>query len=280
MPLVFNSVAPMTGATAGQRLGRHIFPARFIAFCLILCSASAAVGEGWVDGRRADPFIFRANYSLAEEEPCYDELKQLESELVRTLALQMHGEPVELYLFRDKTTYREYLSSYYPGVPQRRALFVKHRGPGMVYAYRNGEFDVDLRHETTHALLHAALPTVPLWLDEGLAEYFEVPEADRAAANPHFKALKWNLRLGMIPRLETLENKRSVNDMGRAEYRYSWAWVHFMLHGPLEAHEELISYVAGLRTGLQQDVLSVRLKRRMPDVEQRFAQHFRNWPRE
>jgi hypothetical protein len=149
-----------------------------------------------------------------------------------------------------------------------------------VYAYRNGDFDIDLRHETTHALLHAALPMVPLWLDEGLAEYFEVPEADRAAGNPHFKALKWNLRLGMIPKLETLESKSAVSDMGRTEYRYSWAWVHFMLHGPSEAHEELISYVAGLRTGLHQDVLSVRLKRRMPDVEQRFVQHFRNWPQD
>ena len=51
------------------------------------------------------------------------------------------------------------------------------------------ELAVDLRHETTHAVLHGLLPMVPLWLDEGLAEYFEAPEANRLQRHPHFKAV-------------------------------------------------------------------------------------------
>ena len=52
---------------------------------------------------------------------------------------------------------------------------MKGRGPGKVFAYKSKALPVDVRHEGTHGLLHAALPMVPLWLDEGLAEYFEVP---------------------------------------------------------------------------------------------------------
>ena len=39
----------------------------------------------------------------------------------------------------------------------------------------------DLRHELTHALLHGVLKDVPLWLDEGLAGFFELPPDARRA---------------------------------------------------------------------------------------------------
>ena len=45
----------------------------------------------------------------------------------------------------------------------------------MVYTYWGNRIQQDLRHELTHAILHSVLKDVPLWLDEGLAEYFEVP---------------------------------------------------------------------------------------------------------
>jgi hypothetical protein len=54
----------------------------------------------------------------------------------------------------------------------------------MVFAYRGEDFETDLRHECTHALLNAALPVVPLWLDEGLAEYFEVLPQSAIARKP------------------------------------------------------------------------------------------------
>ena len=43
---------------------------------------------------------------------------------------------------------------------KRRALFVQGTDAGRVYAYRTRDLDTDVRHETTHALLHTALPFV------------------------------------------------------------------------------------------------------------------------
>ena len=47
----------------------------------------------------------------------------------------------------------------------------------------------------THAILNASLRYVPIWLDEGLAKYFETPRGDRATQNPFLDQLnqmQWN----------------------------------------------------------------------------------------
>jgi hypothetical protein len=164
-------------------------------------------------------------------------------------------------------------------VPERRALYVKGNGPGKVFVYRHAETEIDVRHEGTHALLHAALPMVPLWLDEGLAEYFEVPPGERAYDNPHRAALGWNLRLGSVAGLKRLEAKRDLAEMSAADYRHAWAWVHFMLHGPPAARRELMAYLADIQARTPPGELSQRLERRVGEPDQRLVQHFKSWKR-
>src|SRR5262249_27219000 len=152
-----------------------------------------------------------------------------------------------IYLFASAEEHKKFIQQHFPKVPYRRALFIKADGRQGVYAYRQPALDVDLRHECTHSLLHAVLADVPLWLDEGLAEYFEVSPNERAFDHPHFDALRWNMRLGMVRPIETLESRVELADMSGLDYRYSWAWVHFMLHGPEPAHRVLVEYLADLR---------------------------------
>lgn len=248
------------------------------ALCAATC-ASAEEADPWTDGFYAPPYVCRANFTLAENEPLFLQLRQLQVDVVQRLGVPATREPVELYLFRDKATYRAYVEQRFPEVPFRKALFVKGAGPGMVYAYRNSEFEIDVRHESTHALLHASLPTVPLWLDEGLAEYFEVPPEERASDNAHFSTVKRNAWFGYVPKLTALEVMQDLGEMGRAEYRNAWAWVHFMLHGPPEAQQELVRYLADLREGNPTVLLSERLSARIPDLDRAFSDHFLGWDR-
>jgi hypothetical protein len=251
--------------------------AALLAVAALLTPRRVATAQDWIDGRAQGPFVYRSTFRLADEQPLLDELAALEDDLVATLGIRPAGEQVELYLFGDDDGYRRYVSARFPEVPYRRALFVKAGGPGTVYAYRSRRFDIDLRHETTHALLHASLAGVPLWLDEGLAEYFEMPRDARAGGHPYLASMPWSIRLGIVPRLEALEAKRDLAEMGRNEYRHAWAWVHFMLHGPPEAGAELRSYLAELAAGVAAEPLSRRLARRVPDMERRFVEHFRAW---
>ncbi|HEY2893314.1 MAG TPA: hypothetical protein VGJ16_03850 [Pirellulales bacterium] len=239
--------------------------------CVAACVAFAAPIEA------AQPFLVRAEFPLNECSDLLDDLGEIQSQLTIMLRLPSAREPVHIVLFRDEAAYREYGKTHFPRVVYRRALYVKRAGAGTVYAFRGPELAVDLRHEATHGVLHASLPMVPLWLDEGLAEYFEVSPAARIAANPHLKSVKWNLRLGAVPRLARLETRQDVSDMSAGDYRDAWAWVHFLLNGPPEAHDELVRFLDDIARGAVAGQLSRRLETRLGGAEARLAEHFKGF---
>jgi hypothetical protein len=221
--------------------------------------------------------VIQATFPLGDYERILAELPELQRELVRTLGIPPAREPIHVYLFSDAEEHRRYIEQRFPNVPYRRALFIRAAGVNGVYAYRQPELDIDLRHECTHAFLHGALPVVPLWLDEGLAEYFEVPPSQRAFDNPHFEALRWNLRLGMMRTMEQMEERSELADMNAFDYRYAWAWVHYTLHGPEAAHRVLVEYLSDLRQGAPAGRLSTRLTAVVPNPPGRLVQHFKHW---
>jgi len=257
---------------------------RRLAIALLVAS-SLAVPDGncsadhWTDGRVAGPFVCRADFPLTGIESLLNDLARLQSDLLASLKIQPTTERIEIYLFHDESTYRRHLRHYFPEVPYRRALYVKRGGPGMVLAYRSRQLPVDLRHECTHALLHAVLPMVPLWLDEGLAEYFELPPSQRAFGSPHLSGVRWRVRFGVLPQIGPLEKKGDLSEMDGSDYRDAWAWTHFMLQGPVEARDELARFFADIQASVPPGLLSQRLKRRIPDLEHRLATHFKGWQR-
>lgn len=246
-----------------------------VAHCLSARPSRAAAA--WVDYRQHGPFQCRATFPLGDLTPLFQDLSALEKELQRTLAVPPAEQPINVCLLNDQQSHREVLNQLFPRVPYRRALYVQRSGLGSVYAYRHPELAVDLRHECTHALLHASLPMVPLWLDEGLAEYFEMPRPQRASDHPHLSKLRWNLRFGMIRNVESLERCRDLSEMGGVEYRFAWAWVHFMLHGPLPAHRALVHFLSDIRQGNPPGKLSERLRQALPSLEDQMSQHFKRW---
>jgi len=249
--------------------------------CVSCCwsgrSGAVLAQEPWADSRQLGPFVCQATFPLVEYDRLFAELPELQRELTRTLGLPAAHRPIHIYLFSDAQQHQQYVAEHFPKVPYRRALYIKASGNEGVFAYRQAELDVDLRHECTHALLHAVLPDVPLWLDEGLAEYFEMPPGQRAFDHPHFEALRWNMRLGMVRTIETLEERGELADMNGFDYRYSWAWVHFMLHGPEAAHQVLVEYLADLRLPVATGPLSARLAAAVPNASERFVRHFKHW---
>jgi hypothetical protein len=247
------------------------------ALLIAAAARNAQAADAWVDTRSVGPFIGQATFPLAECEPLLVELPELQRELSRTLGIPAPRQHIYIYLFADAAQHRAYIEQHFPHVPYRRALFIKEAAQAGVFAYRHAELGVDLRHECTHALLHDALPVVPLWLDEGLAEYFEVPAGQRAFDHPHYDALRWNMRLGMVRSIESLEERTDLAEMGAVDYRYSWAWVHFMLHGPKAAHRTLVTYLANLRQGGPTCRLSDQLATAVPNPTKNMIQHFKHW---
>jgi hypothetical protein len=117
----------------------------------------------------------------------------------------------------------------------------------------------DLRHEATHALLHVAVGDLPLWLDEGLAEYFEGPETLYGRNLEHLDRLPLDRAAGWTPDLARLESLKVVSEMAPRDYRESWAWVHYLLCHSTMTKAALLGFLADFHNNPTTRPLSERL---------------------
>ena len=207
---------------------------------------------------RVGQYVFHTDFPLDTTDPLFRELEDLPEQIEAELRVACGGSLIRVYLFDDEERYHACLRAKDPKLPPRSAYFFAEppKGYGMptdlhVYTWTGPRVKTDLRHELTHALLHGVLKGVPLWLDEGLAGFFEQPPANDGVNPQHLDALRNGETLrggpfrGDLARLERLS---TVNQMGRPEYQEAWAWVHFMLRGDAKARATLLEYLQALRT--------------------------------
>jgi hypothetical protein len=228
---------------------------------------------------RVSQFVFLADFELKMDQPLFRELQDLPDQIYKELQLPSSSTLIQVHLFEDRPGYERFMQSRYPELPKRRAFFVAQPhsvGNGedlLVYTFWGERIRDDLRHELTHALLHSVLKDVPLWLDEGLAEYFErPPEAQGVNAN-HLEQLLLNGSGPVKADLAHLEQLTQVQQMTPAEYRESWAWVHLMLRGKPEAKAVLAAYLQQLRTNPNPGSLEPRLAKVFPDLDDALHKH-------
>ncbi len=237
-----------------------------------------AENSPWVDEQELGPYLFRSEFPLQDVHGLVQDLGDLQQDLEETLRLQCQPQSIQIHLFQSKRSYDQYLRLRIPEGVNRQALYVpgNEAGGGRVYAYRQRDLETDVRHESTHALLHSALPYVPIWIDEGLAEYFEIPASSREKGHPHRKELRDAIRYqGWRPNIEKLETKRKLLDMNGKDYRDSWGIVHFLLHGPKEARLALDIYFEEIQSGAKETPLSQQLKKRIPHLDQAIIDHLK-----
>lgn len=226
--------------------------------------------------------VCQADFPLKEIERIMHDIELLQLDLSRYLAIPQAKEKIELCLFRNQDTYVAFLQKNFPDAPQdRRALYVKKRQGGILMVQRGKNFEIDLRHEMTHAILHASLKEVPIWLDEGLAKYFELTVDERAYGSPYLKSVRNQLRFKIVPSLSRLEKLQIIDDMGEREYKESWAWTHFLLHRSPETHKLLASYLQMLGNEKLDPNKIPRLepmiRNLLNDSKGEFLQHFKSW---
>jgi Protein of unknown function (DUF1570) len=224
---------------------------------------------------RTGPYCVYTNAPMAADAPAIRHLQSLERQLEQALGVRVppDSEPIEVYILDSPEAFRHFLTFYYPELPSRRAFFLAQGTRRVVYTYQGTRLEEDLRHEATHALLHAAVPDLPLWLDEGLAEYFEVDESREGRNAEHLARLPDDFASGFTPDLKRLEAIKDVRKMTPRDYRESWAWVHYLLNGPPTAKAALLADLADRRGGADEKPLSRRLLAADPEASARLAAH-------
>lgn len=223
---------------------------------------------------RSERLLVLSDFKLAKDHPLIQDLITLRGQVAESLRLTFDAQQVTVYLFSDQVSYRKYLDATYPGLPDRRAYFVGTPKELAVYTFWGDRIQEDLRHEYTHGLLHSALKTVPLWLDEGLAEYFEVPGDTPGTLNGEYATrLPKALANGWKPDVSRLERIEEFSQMQRFDYQESWAWMHFLMHSSPDSREVLLGYLEELKTNPKPGLLSVRLKQEYPEYQARFTNY-------
>ncbi len=161
------------------------------------------------------------------------------------------GRSMPLYLFRARDHYLSFLKRHNIDGSGSGGMFFIRRGAQGLVTYTEGRtrsmtFEV-LQHEGFHQFAYAYIgPELPLWVNEGLAEYF----ADGILVRDRMKlglandrrtlsvqsAIRQYRAIGFDDLLEMSSKQWNRNmidnpQLGSLQYDQSWSIVHFLIHG-------------------------------------------------
>jgi hypothetical protein len=199
--------------------------------------------DPWQSPTVIGSIVVESDVTVAEDHPLLLDLAKQRERMETLLELRRSNRPIHVRLLRDRSTYERYVRRHFPGFPDRRAFFVEAEGRIAVYAYWGERMAEDLRHELAHGHLHAAISHVPLWLDEGVAEFFETPERENGFHAAHARRLNARQQLGWRPDLERMEGIESADQFTQDDYAEAWAWVYYLIMGPADHRRRLVQYL-------------------------------------
>ncbi len=220
--------------------------------------------------------LIHCEATVPENHRLLDELVLRRDDVYSDLALPASDEPIHVYLFDNGDSFRRFIRGNFPSFPDRRAFFVSTDTRLSVYAHWGDRVAEDLRHEVVHGYLHAVVPGIPLWIDEGLAEFYEVPRSDDGLNTPHIQLLMQHMNSGWRPNLARLETLVAAGQMQQLDYAESWAWAHFLLKTTPSRKDTLRFFLQDVRREGNTTPLSARLyELERGDAEPAMVNHVR-----
>ncbi len=192
--------------------------------------------------------VVHSDFHLPRRHRLLDELEKRRRDITDLLNIPVSDEPIHVYLFQNEAAFTDYMQRKHPLFPDRRAFFVKNDTSLMVFAWWGSRVAEDLRHEVTHGYVHSAVNDIPLWLDEGIAEYFETPRINSGFNSPHYHLLIQKYDSGQWhPDLVRLEKIRKAGALTQMDYAESWLWVHYLLHHDVQSASMLQTHIESVR---------------------------------
>ncbi|HET9211298.1 MAG TPA: tetratricopeptide repeat protein [Thermoanaerobaculia bacterium] len=220
--------------------------------------------DSWIEVHTANFTLFsevgeRKTREIGEDlERLRDALSQLSPGLTLSSPI-----PTNIYVFRSASSFQPYQRIYNGKPLDSGGYFLGQQLAN--YVAINGDQHGDERgiiyHEYLHYLLHNNFETLPLWLNEGLAEYYSTFQSDRNEARigqPVREHVFWLRQHTFIP-LSTLfavtEKSPEYNETDRRGgfYAESWALVHYMISGNPERRRQASEYLRLLQAGTPPD---------------------------
>lgn len=271
---LFRGLPPRPVRTVTRSAGGLICCLLLLAGCRV-----ASTQSNVLPGKQTlvrDQLVVHSDFQLPSQHRLLRELAARRHDIAERLALPLSDEPIHVYIFQDAERFHSFMDLNYPLFARRRAFFIKTDTSLRVLAYWGDRIAEDLRHEVTHGYLHSVVPNLPLWLDEGLAEYFETPRGVHGLNEPHVYLLARQFRReAWEPDLQRLETLQQPEEMTQQDYAESWLWVHFLIEGRPELRAVLQQQLQRLRLSGEAAPLSNILRRSIEDPASEVAAHLK-----
>jgi tetratricopeptide (TPR) repeat protein len=171
--------------------------------------------------------------------------------------------PTYIYVFKNGAAFRPYQRIYAGRPLESGGFFLSTQLAN--YVAINGDQRGDERaiiyHEYLHYVLRNQYASLPLWLNEGLAEYYSTFEATSTEAKiglPVVEHIVWLRKNPLIPLASLFaveEGSKEYNESSRRGgfYAQSWALVHYLISGNPERRRQASEYLRLAQAGTPPD---------------------------
>jgi tetratricopeptide (TPR) repeat protein len=158
-----------------------------------------------------------------------------------------------VYLFSGKAGYERYAQDALGGAPSHTAgLYSPEVKQLLIWNLETRDLMMrTVRHEGFHQYCDRMWRDAPLWLNEGLAEYFETVRIVNGSWSTGEKRKDHLDALASLERLSDYFSRDAAKFYAEPErsYAQAWALVHFMLHGGPEPRKAFDRLKASLDQG-------------------------------
>jgi tetratricopeptide (TPR) repeat protein len=231
---------------------------------LLAASASAPAlpkPEPWLEVKTAN-FTLYGNASESKVREVGLELERLRATLA--VLLPAHSPtaavPTQVFVFRSEGSFEPYAPVVAGKPVTARGYFAAsdERNVIAVTASWNTDFRSVVYHEYLHFYLNANFSRLPLWFDEGCAEYYSTLRASEGEARVgivperHLKTLRVDGLMPLDRLLAITHESPEYRDGGtpaRVFYAESWALVHYLARGAPQREGQLERYLAARHAG-------------------------------
>ncbi len=247
----------------GCRLRPFIAP--LLGIALIFASQSTVAGadlpgtrHDWIELTTTN-FRFFSNAGRGETRRVAMDLEELRAVLAELTDYRLSSPvPTVIYVFRHRRSFAPF-RILADGAPADVAGYFLRRPLGNYIAVNADRPRVSgiIFHEYVHYVTGNSLGELPVWLSEGLAEFyrtFEIDGDDTTIGLPVISHLAWLRGRLPIPLAELLEvdhDSPLYNESSRRGdlYAQSWALTHYLMVGDEDRRRQLGRYLAMLQQG-------------------------------